>query len=146
MSVSKSLYTDPVMNMDEWDRTGLWHHERDGVDGFTKSKNVKSVIELHVSYRQSRHTMPMEELPEKLIQRELAYQLGNEIIKGGLASYYKHFDQQTFEDTIVAEITVCPPGTKMRHVEDEMFKVNGEYFTEDEIINAIKQTYPDRLI
>lgn len=125
--------------------TELYSHELFG-DGFITEKKVKNVQNLHVEFKKHRFDMQEDDVPEELIQRELSYQLAQEIIKGGYASLYRNFNQETFEDAIIAEINVCPPGIKMQNVEDEFFKVNGELFTEAELIEAVKNTYPERLL
>jgi hypothetical protein len=133
--------------MEEWDGAKPpWHNPKDGVDGFTKSVNAKSVVEIHAQKRYSKHIIDTDTIDEKVIQADMAYQLAAEIVKSGHVSFYRYFDQLAYEETIVAEVTVCPRGARFRQVEDEYFKVNDELFTEEEVIRAIKQTYPDRLI
>ena len=43
-------------------------------------------------------------------------------------------------------VVVAPKDITMAHVNKQIFKVNGKEFTEDEIIEAIKDYYPERLI
>lgn len=123
----------------------LWSHER-FIDGYSKTNKTVGTVTLSVSYQLNRYEQQMNDLPPELVERELAYRLAVEIIKSGQAIHYRHFDQETFADTIVASVTVCPAEIKFRQVENQSFVVNGEHFTEQDIINAIKHTYPDRII
>lgn len=137
-------YDIESIRMDAW---GGWHKEHEG-DGFTKVTNIKSPITLRTSCTWSRYVFDGGNnlLDEPRIIQKLTEQLAEKIVKERLVSYYKHFDPKEYQDRIEAEITISPPGQRLVHVEDECFKVNGELFTEEEIIAAIKNTYPDRLI
>jgi hypothetical protein len=139
------MYNDKLM--EEWDGVKPpWHAPKENVDGFTKSVNAKSTIEIHAQRKFSKHLFDTDTIDEKLIQADLAIELATEIIKSGQVSFYRHFNAAEYQETVVAEVTVCPRGARFRQVEDEYFKVNDELFTEEEVIQAIKQTYPDRLI
>jgi hypothetical protein len=130
--------------MDEW---GGWHREHEE-DGVIKQANIKSVSTIRSYYTASRYLQDSTnvKLDEKAIKEKLTFELAIKLIQDGLVSYHKYFDNQRQHDTIEAEVIVCPPGTKFANVVDECFKVNGELFSEEEIIHAIKNTYPDRLI
>lgn len=134
--------------MEEWDDVlkPPWHTPKENVDGFTKSLNAKSVMEIQAQRKFSKHLFDDDSINEKEIKADLAIDLAAEIIKSGQVSFYRHFNPAEYMETVVAEVTVCPRGARFRQVEDEYFKVSGELFTEEEVIQAIKQTYPDRLI
>ena len=130
--------------MHVWDG---WHQGHEAVDGFTHVPNIKSAVTIRARYSTSRHVHEsLDATLDSAVPHKLAHDLVEKMIKEKVISYYKMFDAKSFSDTIEAEITVCPSGTKMCNIVDECFKVNGELFTEEEIIKAIKNTYPDRLI
>lgn len=130
--------------MDEW---GGWYREQPE-DGFVKQANIKSTSVIRSFYTASRYLQDSTNvtLDEKSIKEKLTFELAIKLIQDGLVSYHKHFDPKSHADTIEAEVTVCPVGTKFANIVDESFMVDGELFTEEEIIKAIKNTYPDRLI
>ena len=111
--------------------------------GFTKISNLKEVKEVRSFFSASRYE---DRLTFDELRYRLASNLATELITKKLVSFETHFDRNRFVDTICAEVTICPPGTQMNSKQDEYFKVDDELFTEEEIIKAIKNTYPDRLI
>lgn len=130
--------------MDEW---GGWYREQPE-DGFVKQANIKSTSVIRSFYTASRYLQESTNvtLDESTIKTKLTYDLSSKLIQNGLVSYYKHYDPKSQADIVEAEVTVCPVGTKFANTIDECFMVNGETFTEEEIIKAIKNTYPDRII
>lgn len=111
--------------------------------GFTKISNLKEVKEVRSFFSASRYE---DNLTFDALRYRLASNLATELITKNLVSFQTHFDRDRFVDTVCAEVTICPPGTQMLSKQDEYFKVDDELFTEEEIITAIKNTYPDRLI
>ena len=133
-------------NMKEWDNQINWQKNVDTEDGYTKIDSVKPVVDVRVSWSKSPYVISTGEIPINVIQKELGLQLGEKMVKEKLVDYHRRFDHASMLEVFTAEVTICPPGTKMKYVQDECFMVYGEPFTEEEIINALKQTYPDRLI
>lgn len=115
-------------------------------DGVIKYSSPKSIVTIHVEHAQPKFVDDHVKRPDNMIRQELAIQLGCELVKSGHATFYKHFDQNSLCDIVVAEVSVAPVGTKMCLIEDEFFSVNGELFSQKEIIDAIKKTYPERII
>ena len=111
--------------------------------GFTKISNLKEVKEIRSFFSASRYE---ETLTFDALRYRLASNLATELITKNLVSFQTHFDRDRFVDTVCAEVTICPPGTLVNSKQDEYFKVDDELFTEEEIINALKKTYPERLI
>lgn len=48
--------------------------------------------------------------------------------------------------TFTAELTVVQPSIKMMNVSNEVFYINSEQFNEEDIITALKNTFPERFI
>lgn len=94
----------------------------------------------------TRYDEDMDDLPEELIQQELAYKIGKECIEQDLCNYYRNFDQETFEETIFAEINVCKPTERYLNLEGDVFIVNKERFTNEELVKAVLAQYPERFI
>lgn len=111
--------------------------------GFTKISNLKEVKEIYSFFSASRYA---DNLTVDAIRYRLAANLTKELIDQNMVSFHTHFDRDRFVDTVKAEVTICPPGTLVNSKQDEYFKVDDELFTEEEIINALKKTYPERLI
>ncbi len=115
-------------------------------NGIVTKKSAKSVVTVRAQHIQAKQIPDDVRLSEMVVKRHLADLLSVELAESGTVVYYKHYDQLMDSDIIVAEVSVVPSGTKMTLVEDQFFSVNGELFTQEDVIKAIKQTYPDRLI
>jgi hypothetical protein len=116
------------------------------INGFDR-KPVKAEVKT-VTAELSKQKFGMQDdfIHEKFIKIELAEKLVHHIIENDLMEYKKDFRIEDYSERYRAKINVCPPGLKFQSVENDTFIVNGEHFTEDELIEAVKNTYPDRLI
>lgn len=110
--------------------------------GFIKTNELKNVRELVVSYELS----DAYKEPEEFVKEKLVYKLSKSIIENNLAIFnkYKNFDD--FSNIFTATINVVDPGKRYVNIIDEKFMVNGEIFTNDELVQAVKNTFPERLL
>lgn len=115
-------------------------------DGFIKINEFKSVKELSVSEEVYTEFFDNNINNIDYIKRGLIHKLLDTIFENDLyiLNKYKNFENNT--DIITASINIVDPGTRYVNLEGEKFIVNGETFTNDELIDAVKNTYPDRLI
>lgn len=118
----------------------LYHHEKDGWSTQTKPMQSKNI---HVEMKIPDYS----DIPKELIEREIAYSLAKQIIENGLVSVYEHYSHEDFSKVFAVDMNVSPTGRQFTSmVTNQMFKVNGEEFSEDELIFAVKKTYPEKLI
>lgn len=125
--------------------TDLFEHEK-WTRGFVRQGTVQGTTVITTEYVSNRYLQDMNALPEELIKQELAYKIGKEIIEQDLCTFYKNFNQETFEETIFAEINVCKPTDRYVNLEGDAFVVNGVKFTNEELIEAVKNQFPEKLI
>lgn len=123
----------------------LYSHEIHD-NGWMKQHKAKLFKFLEVHYEHDRFNQKMYDVPEEIIKRELAYKLGDEIFKRDLVHFEKNFHPENFKQTISAGINVAQPGIQYANLEEFVFKVNDEEFTNDELVEAVKSYYAERLI
>ena len=123
----------------------LFEHEK-WRRGFIRQTSMTGTTKITTEFVHTRYDEDMDDLPEELIQQELAYKIGKECIEQDLCNYYRNFDQETFEETIFAEINVCKPTERYLNLEGDVFIVNKERFTNEELVKAVLAQYPERFI
>lgn len=124
----------------------LYGHEIIPNHGWGSSQTTKSVKKYEVHYEYDRYKQVMTNIPEELIKRDLAYKLGIAIIENNLAEFEKIFHPENFKETISASINIADPGIKFANLEQKYFKVQDEKFSNDELVEAVKHYYAERLI
>lgn len=125
--------------------TSLFEHEKWN-NGWQTRKSAQGVTHLIAQYQHSRYSQDMDSIPEELLMQEMAYKLAKEILESDSATIYKNLDQETFNETIYAEICIAPPGMKYVNRDEEVFQVDDELFTNEELIEAVKGFYAERFI
>lgn len=83
---------------------------------------------------------------ENEIKKTLIDSIAYELYKNNYVNFSKNKELKTQETIIRAEINVVPLGAKFGLIENDMFIVNGEKFTEEDLIEAVKIAYPERFI
>ena len=83
---------------------------------------------------------------ENEIKKTLIDSIAYELYKNNYVNFSKNNKLKTQETIIKAEINVVPLGKKFGLIENDMFIVNGEKFTEEDLIEAVKIAYPERFI
>ena len=121
----------------------IHHTDNDGLTTITKMVDATTIS---VSYQLDNRIQQLSKTHPEVIEHKLAQKLAAAILSSGIPTMHRHVDHLTFNEIIGTSITICKPSVKFKHVEGDSFVVNGEHFNEDEIIFALKQTYPDRLI
>lgn len=124
----------------------LYEHEKFYINGMNKKSEYRSVKRLSVHYKKNRYNADMDSVPPELIKQELAYKLGAEIISGGHARFEKSYNPENFEETYAAEINVVTPGQSYINMHGDVFVVEGEEFSNAELVEAVKNYYAERLI
>lgn len=125
----------------------LYDHEKKiQTNGWQTQNESKKIKRLDVHYQHSRYDAKFDQVPDELIFRELAYKLGSAILQDNLADYSKSVDQETFAMTYHATINVADPGVKYVNLDGTRFKVGDEEFTNEELIDAVKDYFAERFI
>ena len=116
------------------------------VCGFTKVNEIRNVKELSVSEEVYGEFFDRNINNIDYIKRGLIHKLLDAIFENDcyVLNKYKNFESNT--EIVTISINVVDPGKRYVNLENDKFIVNGEIFTNDELIVAVKNTYPDRLI
>lgn len=112
-------------------------------NGFFKASEVKTVADFWVK-KEVRNGLP--KIHEEIIREQLILKLSHELFKSKIVTLHS---MKTFErdrTVYIASINVAPPGTSYMNIEGETFVANGEKFSEEEFIQAVKIAYPERLL
>lgn len=117
---------------------------RDGWQIVNESRGVKE-IKVQTEMEFDMYTYGSVDLYET-IKREIIYNLAKVIISENLFSYKRFSDDLDRKDIIQASIHVAAPGIKYINKQNERFIVNGEEFSNDDLVKAVKYTFPERLI
>ena len=126
-----------------YDMTGNPFREE---DGWNRETRMESVEVIHVNREFSEDLMEGSVDHKHMIKRELARELADELLKENKIEFREQKDLYKFSTLFNASIRVVNNSVNYVNLEGTVFKVNGKEFREDEIIEAIKETFPERLI
>lgn len=126
-----------------YDMTGNPFREE---DGWNRETRMESVEIIHVTREVSEDVMEGSVDHKHMIKRELARELADELLKENKIEFREQKDLYKFSTLFNASIRVVNNSVNYVNLEGTVFKVNGKEFREDEIIEAIKETFPERLI
>ena len=126
-----------------YDMTGNPFREE---DGWNRETRMESVEIIHVTREVSEDVMEGSVDHKHMIKRELARGLADELLKENKIEFREQKDLYKFSTLFNASIRVVNNSVNYVNLEGTVFKVNGKEFREDEIIEAIKETFPERLI
>ena len=126
-----------------YDMTGNPFREE---DGWNRETRMESVEVIHVNREFSEDLMEGSVDHKHMIKRELARGLADELLKENKIEFREQKDLYKFSTLFNASIRVVNNSVNYVNLEGTVFKVNGKEFREDEIIEAIKETFPERLI
>ena len=115
-------------------------------DGLNRETRMESVEVIHVNREFSEDLMEGSVDHKHMIKRELARGLADELLKENKIEFREQKDPYKFSTLFYAGIRVVNKSINYVNLEGTVFKVNGKEFREDEIIEAIKETFPERLI
>ncbi|NQU32898.1 MAG: hypothetical protein HQ521_06655 [Bacteroidetes bacterium] len=82
----------------------------------------------------------------ELTKDQMIAELAQSIIAHNLAIFRRIESPQAKKTTFTAEICAIDPGQRYVSRSDDEFRVNGEIFTEEELIEAVKSYFPERLV
>jgi len=85
-------------------------------------------------------------IPKSVIYHELALELSHEIIAAKVIRVSTQQNAYDYSLQYTAELTACSPGTKFTNVRNDVFTINNEHFNEQDIIEALKLTFPERFL
>ena len=124
-----------------WNPQGYWEQELS--NGWNKKATFKGVEPV-----KSRLVTPLgTEIDEQTIKRELAEGLANFLMKEGIIQLKSEMD--SFNQSMVYEADVLVVGDRKVHkarIEEDVFMVDGQSFDQDQIIEALRNTFPEYFI
>jgi len=115
------------------------------INGFGKVNCIKSVNELQVSASTSYYGYDEADRIRE-VKRDLVEKLANSIIRNNLANFTEEFEPHRVGSKITAQIHVVDPGERYVNVIEDKFTVNGEVFSNEDLIIAVKETFPERFV
>jgi uncharacterized membrane protein YcgQ (UPF0703/DUF1980 family) len=108
---------------------------------YASSKVLK--YEVHRSYMEEEFS---EQTPESLID-SIKYKLYTELMEADCVSISKHQYVQDMSTVYRGEINFMPNGNEYTGlVLADVFKVEEETFSEKELIQAVRKTFPERFV
>lgn len=78
--------------------------------------------------------------------KEAITKLSQEMLSGGYMYVNNSLDPVTLETRITVNCNAVLPGNAYVHRKDEAFVVDGIQFSDDELVEAIRQQYPEKFI
>ena len=131
------------MNFDEIRPYGM-PLNRDGWQVITESRGVKEIkVQTEMEFDMYRDSSLDW---HKYTMHNITHNLAKAIISEKLFSYKRFSDDLNRKDIIQATIHVAEPGIKYINKQNGKFIVNGEEFSNDDLVKAVKYTFPERLI
>jgi len=112
-------------------------------EGFLKENKSSQVKSLKVMIETETYKSPPD---QDYLKYELIDKLSEGILKNNLCYFEKDFSPKDFNEIYYAEINVVAPGLKYVNLEQTVFKVGDEVFTNDELIEAVKSHFAERFI
>lgn len=113
-------------------------------EGFTTSENVASGTKFYRTFKVDRFNSK-----HGIIKHEFdnAFELlVNDIYESKLHTTESHYNLETIDTEYRICLNVLRPKIQFANVNDDVFKVNGVSFTNDELVEAVKDHYAERLI
>lgn len=80
------------------------------------------------------------------ITYELTQHILKDLISSKLIRLDTYKDGESYSIKYTAVLNVAPQGVQFMNVRDDVFTINNEHFNEEEIKEALKIAYPERLI
>ena len=112
-------------------------------NGFNKTNTCNKTKEFFAEIMLTNESNDYRNSIKEILNAELL----KKIAKEGYITYTQHFDTRTQHYILSAKLNVNEPSLNNIHVSiNNTFFVNKVQFTEEELIDAVKNTYPERLI
>jgi len=118
-------------------------------NGFIQTERLRNVQEICATLNVDAYAMNNamnNGITKEYIIQNLISRISSSLFSAKLVELEQLKSVDNDEIIFKASIVVSPPGIKYMNVQDEAFIVNNEKFTEEELINAVKIAYPDRII
>lgn len=80
------------------------------------------------------------------VKHELTNRLANQLINSNMIMTYESPYYNTGENVVIAEIKVVKSDKDYVNYSGEKFVLKNQEFTNEELIEAVKQTFPERFI
>ena len=113
-------------------------------DGFNNVPEIRTVQTFSVKSQELHQEHA--EIYKKSILEELAASLGRKILSANLTEVNYEKNEVRGTQTFILSISAVQPGIKYVNVLDNVLSVNGEKFSEGDLIRAVKIAYPERFI
>lgn len=118
-------------------------------EGFNKTTTATPVSRINVS-----ETLPNDFSYERFdydnnieIKKNLAAQLGIELLKSNLIEFSSFEEADSLQINVTAKINALKPSVlDYVNLKQDKFIVKGVTFTNDELLEAVNKTFPEKLI
>lgn len=111
-------------------------------EGFYDVISQKNVNKLRAEIKVDFETSSMS---EEYVKSELIRKLVKGLINNSLVNIYTSKDTDGIT-TYAAEINAVHTGTSYVNLEDKQFTVEGENFTNEDLVEAVKKCFPERFV
>ncbi len=111
-------------------------------DGWQRRDTTKSVSNL----RTSEVVNQFENQTREDITLKLMNSLMKELVQGGYVTFTEHMDPMTGKKVVEASMNVVGVPERYVNLQETSFEVDGQKFNNDELVEAVRQTYPEKLI
>lgn len=84
---------------------------------------------------------------EEQVKRNTCQRIVNALLENNFINISENeFDHYTNECVVTTSVTVVVPPKKMVNILEDRFYVDGVYFDSDDLIEAVRNTFPDKFI
>lgn len=115
-------------------------------DGFTITQVSDEVKTIRVNYDIDVSDRFAKEFAIEKAKREITNKLVDDLVDGRCITIFESTDFCNQGIKVSAEIHFVESGNKYVNFFDNIFTVKGEKFTNEELVEAVKNTFPERLI
>lgn len=117
-------------------------------NGLNKSRVEKSVKTISMNHEVTDDLLRNGDSDEvkAALKNEIALELVNKLMEQNLITIDQIRIFETDVSRFISSINVVEPGIRFSIVENDVFTVDEEKFSEEDIIAAIRATYPERFI
>lgn len=135
----------PVKSWSEYNYESAMSSDKqaNGLFDIMETKGVKTYVQERESYSSVENNSG--NIPG-LVQDSLLIPLARKLYKDGMINIDYQFDHASFTQYYKATVHVAQPGMKIVNVNGNRFFVDGEDFDNDDLIKAVRATFPERFI
>lgn len=85
------------------------------------------------------------DIKQKIVD-ELSYLLADEIVKNNYITSETYTEAVTLNEIFAVKTKICKNSTSYVNFVDNVFRVDKEEITNDELVQAVRNTFPERFI